>query len=142
MIQMIMCIMFIFCFCLPRIYNCILQISQAEQLEGFQKVGFGLVCFFLTLHISDQNFKNSIRRWQKTFSIKGRTSNTTLRILSVSGVPPPPCSKKPDFSPKKKGYGFGGYPRPPVYGFFLAKRGVRIWGVSPLSRQNENVSKF
>ena len=38
----------------------------------------------------------------------GRTSNTTLRILSVRGVPPPLWTK---FSPKKR---------------------LRIWGVPPL----------
>ena len=44
----------------------------------------------------------------------GATSNTTLWILSVRGVPPPPIYGF--FSRQKRSYGFGGYPSPPVYG--------------------------
>ena len=40
----------------------------------------------------------------------GGTSNTTLRILSVRGVPPSLYGQ--NFL-KKKGYGYGGYPPPP-----------------------------
>ena len=34
------------------------------------------------------------------------------------------AQKTPDFGPKKTGYGFMGYPRPPFYGFFFGKKGV------------------
>ena len=43
----------------------------------------------------------------------GRWSNTTMRNLSVRGVPPPPLQTK---ILQKKSYGFGGYPPPPLYG--------------------------
>ena len=47
----------------------------------------------------------------------GKTSNTTLRILSVRGVPPPPLRI---FFRQKRSYGFGGYP-PPFTDIFLLK---------------------
>ena len=57
------------------------------------------------------------------------TSNTTLRILSVRGVPPPFTPPLRIFLVQKIGYGFGGYSPPPLYRFFSAKRGLRILGV-------------
>ena len=79
----------------------------------------------------------------------GRTSNTTLQILSVRGVPPPPFT---DFFSGKKGFSdLGGSP-PPFTDFppkiflkkglkmvffaqktpnFGPKNRLRIWGVPP-----------
>ena len=56
-----------------------------------------------------------------------RTSNTTLQILSVRGLPPPPPLLT-KFS-LKKSYGFRGYPPSPLYGhlpnFFSLKEGSK-----------------
>ena len=63
-----------------------------------------------------------ISEWYEAESTLGRTSNTTLRILSVSGVSLPPLRKK---FRQKRSYGFGGYP-PPLQNFtrkFFFKKG-------------------
>ena len=52
----------------------------------------------------------------------GGTSNTTLRILSVRGVPPLLYGQ--NFR-QKKGYGFGGYPPPPLYGHSPEKSSLK-----------------
>ena len=55
----------------------------------------------------------------------GRISNTTLRILSERGVPPPFT----DFFWQKRSYGFGGYPPPPFTNFSpknVLQKGLKI----------------
>ena len=49
--------------------------------------------------------------------------------------------KKHQILVQKTGYGFGGYPPPPLQGFFSAERGLRIWGVPPLPLFTDKIRK-
>ena len=90
--------------------------------------------------------KNKLRIWGVPPYYGIFPAKKELRIL---GVPPsPPLRTFPEnFSSKrakkcffaqkhlilvqKIGYGFGGYPPPPLYGFFFSKKGVTDLGGTP-----------
>ena len=117
-----------------RIYNLWFLFDSKCHIQLNSNLGHGAEPLDLRLDefrlfgIKGAWWVNVAPAWNISTFLLGKTSNTTLRILSVRGVPSPLYGQ--NFR-QKKSYGFGRYLPSPLYGFspenFSSKRAKNVF---------------